>query len=553
MNVVYSQGNRSFIAADRVSYVNYTIALKLFQPDIIFTSDILRGDIHESGCRLFNCPKEVFKCLKTVYTHTPTLQPLNTPSRAFHAAYEPILKGMMKMDDLGKIEELQERKAQLQAKYNSLKSDILNAMSIGTDSGSVFLEFDALSKEIQTVNEQIFNIEHADEVKAQQERQAQEEERKARELADREKRIQEAKLAEEKRKAEFLAQERAKAEAKQKAKAEAKAKVDQELAQLKGNKSSVNRLHYTAEKILNSLKIQIIPSAECVEPNEAFTKALFRFGSNSFKQALQGKSFAFKEAHQNNKHDEIWSKLSVTNAEGYDDDTPLDEYDRAVLGVIISEYLVNNRYTTINIVFRALVGKVGDQNVRPSKNQEAAIIHSIHKLRHTDVDFSGVNESLKEMKYRDKDGNEIIFRNDYLLSASIIDAKINGQPVEGVIYFKDSCPLFDIANLKDQVIRYPHSLLNVPSQNNTPLVIALKKYVMRRICEIKLHKQMAPTITFEDVFKRCRLGNVGRDQQYNARNVIIKFFAHLKAQNFITDFEVKKRRNVIHGISFSYS
>ncbi len=104
-------------------------------------------------------------------------------------------------------------------------------------------------------------------------------------------------------------------------------------------------------------------------------------------------------------------------------------------------YLVDNLYTTINIVFRALVGKVGDQNVRPSKNQESAIIHSIHKLRHTDVDFSGVTDSLKEMKYTDKDGNELIFRNDSLLSATIVNAKINGQIFDGVIFFKDICPL----------------------------------------------------------------------------------------------------------------
>ena len=453
------------------------------------------------------------------------------------------------MTVLDQIKNLQERKAQLQAKYSSLKADIVKAMTSDSDSDysrSIMLEFDSLSKEIQTINEQIFNIEHANEIKA-------EEERKARELADREKRLQEAKLAEEKRKAELLAQERAKSDAEQKAKKAAKAKVDHELSQLKGNKSSVVQLNSTAEKILNTLKIQIIPSAECVEPNEAFTKAVFRFSYNSFKRALQGKSFAVKEAHQNNKHDKIWSKFSITNAEGYNDDTPLDEFDRAVLGVIISEYLVDNRYTTINIVFRALVGKVGDQNVRPSKNQETAIIHSIHKLRHTDIDFSGVNDSLKAMKYTDKDGNELILRNDYLLSASIIDAKINGQLFDGVIFFKDSCPLFDIATIKDQVIRYPHELLNVPNMNNTPLVISLKKYVIRRICEIKLHKNLARTITFDDVFQKCRMGNINKHKKLDARNSIIKFFEHLQSQNFITDFKVTKRKNVIYGISFSFS
>ncbi len=215
-------------------------------------------------------------------------------------------------------------------------------------------------------------------------------------------------------------------------------------------------------------------------------------------------------------------------------------------------YLVDNLYTTINIVFRALVGKVGDQNVRPSKNQETAIINSIHKLRHTDVDFSGVTDSLKEMKYTDKDGNELFFRNDSLLSATIVDAKINGQIFDGVIFFKDICPLFDIANLKDQVVRYPHELLNVPNQNNTPLVISLKKYVIRRICEIKLHKNLARTITFDDVFSKCRLGKVNRDQEYNARNAVVKFFEHLKAQNCIADFKITKRRNIIYGISFTF-
>lgn len=156
------------------------------------------------------------------------------------------------------------------------------------------------------------------------------------------------------------------------------------------------------------------------------------------------------------------------------------------------------------------------------------------------------------MKYTDKDGNELFFRNDSLLSATIVDAKINGQIFDGVIFFKDICPLFDIANLKDQVVRYPHELLNVPNQNNTPLVISLKKYVIRHICEIKLHKNLACTITFDDLFSKCRLGKVNRDQEYNARNAVVKFFEYLKAQNCIADFKITKRRNIIYGISFTF-
>ena len=98
----------------------------------------------------------------------------------------------------------------------------------------------------------------------------------------------------------------------------------------------------------------------------------------------------------------------------------------------------------------------------------------------------------------------------------------------------------------------PHVLLNVPNQNNTSLVITLKKYVMRRICEIKLHKNMTPTITFHDVFSKCKLGKTDRHKQLDARNAILKFLEHLKGQKFIIDFEVKKHGNAIYSVILSF-
>ena len=119
-------------------------------------------------------------------------------------------------------------------------------------------------------------------------------------------------------------------------------------------------------------------------------------------------------------------KLAFQNVEGYDD-SPLDEFDRAVLGIIIIKQGFGNRYTTVNIIHRALIGKPGrgDEGLIPHTNQKEAIIHSVIKLMSTVVDFSGGNESLKEMRYVDKDGNEIILRATNLLSADFLDAKIN--------------------------------------------------------------------------------------------------------------------------------
>ena len=317
-------------------------------------------------------------------------------------------------------------------------------------------------------------------------------------------------------------------------------------------KSSSDKFNSVAENMLNILKVQIIPSSECVEPNDAFIKGLFRYSTQAYRKALQGMRYSVKERKETHKKDAVYSHLKINNVEGYEDDSPLDEFDRAVLGVLISEYLSGNRYTTINVIHRALIGKVGEVAIIPYKNQKDAIVSSVIKLIGTVADFSQAADSLNEMHYRDKDGNEISLRISNLVSADIIDAKINGQIMENVIFFKANSPLFHIADAKDQVIRYPHALLNVPNQNNTPLVITLKKYVMRRICEIKLHKNMTPTITFDDIFKRCRLNNADKYKREDARKAIFKLFEYLKAQNFILELEVKKRGNAIHGVTFTF-
>lgn len=308
----------------------------------------------------------------------------------------------------------------------------------------------------------------------------------------------------------------------------------------------------TAEKILNILKVQIMPSTECVEINEAFVKDLFSRSDEETRELLDGEIGSVLEKKRSKKKSVI-SRYKMQNADGYDDETPLDEFDRAVLSVIVSEILIGNMYTTPAIIFRALIGQIGKTGIVPRVNQRAAIENSTLKLMSKIVDFRKVAESFKELHYTDKDGNELKFGCETLLSAGIVDAKINGQEMDSVIYFKENSPLFDLADVKSQIVRYPHELLDVPNLNNTPRIIAIKKYVMRRICEIKLHKQLTPTITFDDVFKKCRMENTAREIKRDARNAIIKLFEHLKEKKFITDFELVQVRNKFVSIKFSFS
>ncbi|MBQ9488093.1 MAG: hypothetical protein IJU91_09920, partial [Selenomonadaceae bacterium] len=128
------------------------------------------------------------------------------------------------------------------------------------------------------------------------------------------------------------------------------------------------RFQKNAGNILNLLKVQITPSTECVEPNDAIIKALF--GKSS-------KKISVKEKHKTTRKAAVVSNLNVQGAAVTD--TPLSKYDRAVFGVLVSENVIENRYTTVNIIHRALIGKPcrGDEGLIPQKNQESAIINSV--------------------------------------------------------------------------------------------------------------------------------------------------------------------------------
>ena len=251
---------------------------------------------------------------------------------------------------------------------------------------------------------------------------------------------------------------------------------------------------------------------------------------------MQGQPFAVKQTSKSSKHDPVFCSFTLQNAEGFENDTPLNEFDRAVLGILISEFLAGNHFSTVNIIFRALIGKVGDQNVRPMKNQKSAIFNSLFKLMGTVVDFQNLSDVLKGLHYSDKDGNFISLRSSNLISIDILDAKVNGQILNDVIFFKDNSPLFLIADAKNQIVRYPHALLDVPNLNNTPRIISIKKYVLRRICEIKLHKLL----------------DCPRNVKMDARNSIINLFHHLQEKNFIADFQIILQRQKFVAVKFSF-
>lgn len=303
-----------------------------------------------------------------------------------------------------------------------------------------------------------------------------------------------------------------------------------------------------AEEIPNH---QILPSTVRIEINDKIVKVLFRkaheVNGNFGVLAKKSKSKKSKV----NQSGDVLIEYTVSTNSG-DATVILDEFDRAVLGVCISEQKAGNLYTTVNAIFRALIGEVGNVGVRPMTNQSSAIRNSIKKLMGTIVNFQNLGKSLAELGYID-DASQFKIKASSLLPAILLDCRVNGQMMTDVLYFERESPLLEIAERMNQIVRYPHELLNVPNQNNTPRVIALKNYAMRRICEIKLHKQLTPTITFADVFKKIHIENSPRQVKADARNVLVQLFEHLKAEEFIKDFKLVQERGKFVSIKFSFN
>ena len=310
-----------------------------------------------------------------------------------------------------------------------------------------------------------------------------------------------------------------------------------------------NFLANTLQEIKN---VQVYPTKQRIELNDKATKKLFALTRETYQQLIESKLKAqIVETKNHKKFGTIKSSFAIYNEHGFSNFIPLDEHDRAVLSVCVSNWLAGNRYITPAIIYRGLTGKVDDASgdSKPSSKQLVAILQSLDKLMFTAYD-AYILEAYEKLEYID--GNDkILMQKSPVLPCYRVQVTINGQSSD-VICFDRESPLLQAATLKKQMLTYDASLLDVPNQNNTPTIIAVKNYVMRRIQEIKLHKQLKPILTFSDIFQKCRIEHVSRKAKMDVRNAIIKFFEHLKDKGEIKSFELTKKRNAFYSVKFSY-
>ena len=114
-------------------------------------------------------------------------------------------------------------------------------------------------------------------------------------------------------------------------------------------------------KICNKLR----PSRTRVELNDKLTRVIFKLSERGTADLLDGETFHVIEKRNYKKVGHIRTAYKILNDADYQILRPLTQFDRAVLSVCISEWLVGNRCTTPAIIYRALTGKVAKRALTP--------------------------------------------------------------------------------------------------------------------------------------------------------------------------------------------
>ena len=298
--------------------------------------------------------------------------------------------------------------------------------------------------------------------------------------------------------------------------------------------------------------IQVYPNKKRIVPNCKLAKIINNLSVNNYSaMVVDGNERKIREVKNHKKYGDVISTYRLINDSDYDDSDPLTEFDRAVLSVCISEWEIGNRYTTPAIILRGLTGKVGLRHTgkgRIHKDQHNAIINSLKKMIGVilEIDLSDTNQKLN---YNDGKQQKI---TSAILPAYFISNSINGQYINDAIFFDRESPIMQIARDRKQLLTFDATLLDVPKQNNTPMNIAIKNYVITRVLEIKLHN-LTPTITFNDVFKKCHIENADNKTKKRARQLVVDFMTHLKEKSVIRNLEVTKKGNTFYSVKFSYA
>lgn len=275
-----------------------------------------------------------------------------------------------------------------------------------------------------------------------------------------------------------------------------------------------------------------------VAPCDKLSNIIFEFPPEVYAEIIQkGEECGCVEKRGNKQ---VTTPYYLTPAEEYADLTPLNPFDRVILYTAISAYEQGYQFLSFKMMLSAMTG--GGKS-RIWSEQYKAIKAAVQRL------MTVIRINLKPLlnafpKYRKHYVGESELISP-ILPCKIFDMEINGQKTLAIELLAES-PLMTVAKLKRQVVTYDLTPLAVPNQHNTPQVIVIKNYLLRRIALIG--HGLSSTILFETLYENCGLADASDSIKQNARKEIFNTLNHFKAAGVIKDFSIMRQGNTYRSI-----
>lgn len=317
----------------------------------------------------------------------------------------------------------------------------------------------------------------------------------------------------------------------------------------------------------------INPANIAVDIADSLTEMLFNLPNKihisikEYQKALETRALEFDILEgTTKKYGKIYSSAFLELIEGYTNTFPFTQFDKAVFIACLSQQQAGCSVTTVDIVYRQLIGavmksvvpeqyvnliQISDGKLKAHDMIRDWILTSLDKLQGTriTVNMQKVCELFKNYNLSGYDPGNI---KDSILPGFILEkAVVNGQCTCDVIKFDRPSPLFIIAQAKKQIIKYPIYIMNVTGVPTSPFSIPIIGYTTHRI-QVIIRHHLTPVITFEDVFEKCGLTNASKRQQLRARKLIIQFMEHLVHIEIIKNFTVPKEGRCYPRIVIEY-
>lgn len=279
-------------------------------------------------------------------------------------------------------------------------------------------------------------------------------------------------------------------------------------------------------------------------PCDKLSQIIFEFSADEYADILENhEQCGCVEGFKKGK--KVITPYWLELIEDYADKLPPDAFTREVLFHAMNFFEQGFNLFTFSMTLDSLTG--GEEKRHIYKEQYAAIKRAIDKLGFTLIRINLAPLFKAFPKYAanfkgNRDRAEIV---GTLLPMQYLETEINGQKTLAVKLLGES-PLMIYAKLKKQLLTYDTAPLNIAEQNNTPIVITVKNFLLRRIKLIE--RGLNSSILLDTICTECGLADATKRQRQEMRRVIADILSSFKSDGVIKNFEFEKQGRAYRNI-----